>query len=258
MKPISDPAQVATLGTIMGIGAHPDDETFLMAGLMAAAVQNGQTVVCVTATKGEAGSQDEQKWPSETLGEVRAAELEQALRVIGVEHHHWLDYRDGCCHEADDGAAVAKLLPLIERYQPDTIITFPPDGITGHPDHMSVCRWARTACARFKGSKPCNFYYGVDTRERYERYMRAVDEKFNVYFNVDQPHLVPEAECDIVLALPEDLAHLKHQMLQAMPSQMEAMLITFGRDYMEKALGTEAFVRVDRDLPWAKPKKLFG
>ena len=46
---------VRSLGTILGVWAHPDDEAYLSAALMALAVQNGQRVVCVTATRGELG-----------------------------------------------------------------------------------------------------------------------------------------------------------------------------------------------------------
>ena len=60
---------MAELGTILGVWAHPDDETYLTAGLMARAADDGERVVCVTATKGEGGSWDEKRWPSETMGE---------------------------------------------------------------------------------------------------------------------------------------------------------------------------------------------
>ena len=46
----------AELGTVLGVWAHPDDEAFLTAGLMAAARENRQRVVCVTATLGERGT----------------------------------------------------------------------------------------------------------------------------------------------------------------------------------------------------------
>ena len=61
------------LGTILGVWAHPDDEGYLSAGIMAAAVDAGNRVMCVTATRGEAGSLDHGKWPPETLGAVREA-----------------------------------------------------------------------------------------------------------------------------------------------------------------------------------------
>ena len=43
------------LGTVLGVWAHPDDETYLTAGLMAQTVRRGDRVICVTATRGEEG-----------------------------------------------------------------------------------------------------------------------------------------------------------------------------------------------------------
>ena len=48
--------EIASLGTLLGIWAHPDDETLLTAGLMAACRDSGQRVVCVSATRGERGN----------------------------------------------------------------------------------------------------------------------------------------------------------------------------------------------------------
>ena len=59
------------LGTILGVWAHPDDDIYLTAGLMARAVRSGSRVVDVTATRGEGGSMDEERWPPGTMGEVR-------------------------------------------------------------------------------------------------------------------------------------------------------------------------------------------
>lgn len=255
MAIITSPAAVKALGTILGIWAHPDDESFMMAGLTAAAVHNGQTVVCVTATRGEKGSQNEEKWPPSTLGDVRAAELNQALGIIGVKDHYWLDYPDGGCHLVNEDEAVNRLLALIERHQPDTIITFPPDGITGHPDHIAVSGWARAACRQCKG-KRITLYYGADTQEHYDEFMRPIDEQFNVYFNVEKPHLVRAEDCDIVLELPPYLASIKNQVLEAMPSQTQLMFQTFGREHMQAALSTEVFISAEKDQPWAPPKKV--
>jgi hypothetical protein len=54
---------IKQLGTILFVAAHPDDESFLAGGILAAAVANGQTVVVYTATRGEAGVQDRNKCP---------------------------------------------------------------------------------------------------------------------------------------------------------------------------------------------------
>ena len=103
------------LGTILGVWAHPDDEAYLSAGLMARAVRNGSRVVCVTATRGEGGSMDEEAWPPERMGEVRTAELERCLRILGVQEHHWLDLPD--IDQTRSGALVALYRYLGEHFK---------------------------------------------------------------------------------------------------------------------------------------------
>src|SRR5947209_18653369 len=85
---------VQGLGTIVGVWAHPDDEAYLSAGLMAAAVEAGNRVVCVTATRGEHGTYDPESWPPERLARARERELLASLGAIGVREHDWLPYHD--------------------------------------------------------------------------------------------------------------------------------------------------------------------
>src|SRR5215210_4684470 len=82
------------LGTVLGVWAHPDDETYLSAGLMAAAVREGSRVVCVTATRGEGGSTDEVRWPHATLAAVRDRELLRSFEILGVSYQRFLDLPD--------------------------------------------------------------------------------------------------------------------------------------------------------------------
>src|SRR3990170_6532523 len=83
-----------TLGTILGVWAHPDDETYLTAGLMARAAREGDRVVCLTATRGEGGSMDHERWPPELMGEVRETELMRGLAILGVTEHLFLGFPD--------------------------------------------------------------------------------------------------------------------------------------------------------------------
>src|ERR1043166_7095291 len=108
------------LGTILGVWAHPDDETYLSAGLMASAVRDGRRVTCVTATRGELGSYDAERWATATLGKGREAELESSLRVLGVTDHRWLDYLDGSCNEVPEEEGIGRVVLLFEEVQPDT------------------------------------------------------------------------------------------------------------------------------------------
>ena len=75
---------VAELGTVLGVWAHPDDEAYLSAGLMALARDNGQRVVCVTATRGELGTPDPAAWPPDRLAAERTRELACSLAILGV------------------------------------------------------------------------------------------------------------------------------------------------------------------------------
>ena len=53
--------------------------------------------------------------------------------------HRWLDYPDGGCAAVDAEEAVARIAAIIDEVRPDTVLTFGPDGGTGHPDHIAVC-----------------------------------------------------------------------------------------------------------------------
>lgn len=241
---------VTNLGTILGVWAHPDDESFMIGGLLSMAAQNGQQVICVTATKGEKGVQDESKWPAATLADTRTHELENALDVLGIKNHHWLGYSDGGCADVDDVEAVNTISALIAQYKPDTIITFPPDGMTGHPDHQAVSRWAQAAAEK-SGSKP-QVYFAVQTQEAYDSFLHVMDEQFNVYFATDNPIFIPEAECDILIKLQPETAETKMQALKVQESQFSKMFDFLGDKGVEFAVGVEGLVKAENDHFWAK------
>ena len=242
MQQIKTADDIKQLGSILCVWAHPDDESFSCAGIMATAIQNGQGVACVTATKGEAGVQDESRWPAAKLGDIRAHEMDEALKCIGCHHHHWMSYADGHCHEVASQEAVAMITSLIEQYQPNTILTFGPDGMTGHTDHQTVSRWVDQA------TKDTNIkvYHAVEEEERYVEHMIEADEKFNIYFNIDKPPVFKLEDCDIAYKLPAEILAKKRQALQAMPSQTDRMFANTPINTMDAMLGLECFVLANR------------
>ena len=86
---------------MLSIWAHPDDETYLAGGVMAAAAARGQRVVCVSATAGECGTDDPVTWPPERLGRVRRWEAAAAMAVLGVREHRIIGLPDGRLTECD-------------------------------------------------------------------------------------------------------------------------------------------------------------
>jgi LmbE family N-acetylglucosaminyl deacetylase len=226
------------LGTILGVFGHPDDETYLAAALMARAARAGSRVVCVTATKGEGGSWDEKRWPSETMGEVRARELMESLAILGVKEHHWLDYVDGKCADVPPEEGAAKVERLLRDVEPDTVITFGPDGMTDHPDHKAVCAWT-TDAFRAAAKPGAKLYYAVATPEWVEEFGPRF-QKFNV-FAPGFPPTVQKEDAAIYYEVPKDLLDLKLKAIEKHVSQVEYMLRYFGEDFFREAHKVEMF-----------------
>lgn len=234
---------IKNLGTILGIWAHPDDESFCMGGMMACATSNGQRVACITATRGDAGkTADESKWPQSKLTKIRSDELEQALNILGVNEHYWLDYNDGELAQSDANKAVAEITALIDKVQPDSIFSFCKDGITGHNDHRTIHTWTKRAIEHSESS--ASLYCAVEIAERYNSDInKQADEAFNIYFNIDQPRLVPINELDLYFELPEDVHNKKLEALQAQASQTAKMFESnLGKSYIEIITRDEGFV----------------
>jgi hypothetical protein len=122
------------------------------------------------------------------------------LAVLGVREHWWLDYEDGKCAEAEAEAAV-RVREIVEAFRPDTILTFGPDGYTGHPDHRAMCRWTAQA-VRGLGRAVRVLWVAVEV-EQYEE-LREADEAANIFFEARRPPLVMSADCAIDFRLPAE------------------------------------------------------
>ena len=141
--------------------AHPDDEAFPVGGALATHTARGVQVRLITATLGEEG---EIRQPGaatrETLGQVRRVELARAVRILGLQDHVILHYRDSgmagdpanqhpqAFVNAPSTVVVERLVEEIRRYRPQVVLTFDPAGLYGHPDHIAIHEWATEAFHR--------------------------------------------------------------------------------------------------------------
>jgi LmbE family N-acetylglucosaminyl deacetylase len=229
------------LGTVLSIWAHPDDESYCCAGLMAAAVRAGNRVVCVTATRGELGSTDPSRWPpGRELADVRTKELAACLAEIGVTEHHWLDYPDGGCADVDESSAVARLREFVDAVQPDTVFTFGPDGGTYHPDHMAVSRWTTAAVA----DTGARLLYMTHTPEWNATITEHIDPSL-VMMADREPPAHPADACAIYEVLDGDLLDTKFRAMLRQESQVGPLLELLGPEKYRSMLAEEAF----RDAP---------
>jgi len=132
--------------TLMAIFAHPDDEAFGTGGMLAKYAHEGVEVHLVTATLGESGQLANPALVlTEPLHILREQELRCACAQYGIVNLHLLGYMDGQTAVVRPSAAVYKLVKLIRQYRPQVIVTFGPEGIYGHFDHLVVHRWASAA-----------------------------------------------------------------------------------------------------------------
>lgn len=122
--------------------AHPDDESFPIGGTLARYANRGVVVDLVVATRGEAGI------PGKPAGEtaiLREGELRRACAELGINPPRFLGFIDGQLAGLAEETGVMTIAAALDRLRPDVVVTFGPDGISGHPDHLAVSRWTTKA-----------------------------------------------------------------------------------------------------------------
>jgi LmbE family N-acetylglucosaminyl deacetylase len=125
--------------------AHPDDESLGTGGVLALAAEQGVETFLVTATRGERGRIGEERPGPEVAGPIRERELRGAAAVLGVREVVLLGYLDGELDRAAPHEAISKVAAGIRRLRPHVVVTFPPDGIYGHPDHVAISQFTGAA-----------------------------------------------------------------------------------------------------------------
>ena len=114
--------------------AHPDDESFAAGGTLAKYAHQDVQVILLCATRGEAGIQGVK--PEED-GDIRERELRQAAEHLGIEVY-FLGYQDGGLANTAPEMLLETIVCWIDLVQPQVILTFGPEGVSGHPDHVTI------------------------------------------------------------------------------------------------------------------------
>ncbi|MFD8543130.1 PIG-L deacetylase family protein [Streptomyces sp. NPDC059649] len=123
--------------SLLGVFAHPDDESLAAGGVLARHVAAGARTGVVTAT-----------WAA---GTQRAGELAEALRVLGAGEPRLLGYADARVPQSAPGRvpfveaplddAVRRLVAHLREFRPEVVVTHDGyGGLPGHPDHVHTHR----------------------------------------------------------------------------------------------------------------------
>ncbi|MBN1191623.1 MAG: PIG-L family deacetylase [Dehalococcoidales bacterium] len=137
-------------GTLVFIGAHPDDETFGIGATLASYAAAGVKVYYICATRGEAGEADPEFMEGyAATGDMRWAELQRAADVLGLSGLFYLGYRDSGMADTESNRhpealaaasleeVTGKIVKILRQLKPDVVITFDPVGGYRHPDHIA-------------------------------------------------------------------------------------------------------------------------
>lgn len=228
-------------GPILSVWAHPDDETYLAAGLMADAADAGTRVVCVSATAGELGTPDPVAWPPDRLGRLRRWENAAAMAVLGVREHRFLGLPDGGLAKVDAEHGTGIVEALIEEIAPGTIVTFAPHGMTFHPDHVAVSGWVTTAWRR--SGRRARLLHAVPDAALHAELATDL-ERWGVYMTDERPVPVPAGDQAVHLRLSGCALDRKLAALHAMASQTRPAVELMGDEGYAAQAAVEAFVEV--------------
>jgi LmbE family N-acetylglucosaminyl deacetylase len=144
--------------TLVTVHAHPDDESTSTGGILAHYALEGIRTVVVTCTNGELGDgpggvkPGQDSHDTKKVATIRLAELEKACRHLGVSDIELLGYHDSgmldwdykhrpnvFCNVPMESVAV-RISAVFQRYRPQVVVTYDPDGTYQHPDHVHAAR----------------------------------------------------------------------------------------------------------------------
>ncbi|AFZ66216.1 PIG-L deacetylase family protein [Deinococcus peraridilitoris] len=124
---------------------HPDDEVYGAGGTILEWTGEGHRVGLLTLTRGEKGRTLGLAASPEELATLRAAELRACLDVLGVQDHQQLAYPDGGLKNVLLEELALTVQNAVRRFRPQIVLTFPPNGSNGHPDHVATSAAVRAA-----------------------------------------------------------------------------------------------------------------
>ena len=128
--------------TLVAVFAHPDDEG-AAAPILARYAREGVQVYLVIATDGAQGGAHTSIPRGPELARVRSEEARCSADALGIHPPILLGFPDAQLgNYMEDRARLfqltARLQGELQRLRPDALITWGPDGATGHPDHRIV------------------------------------------------------------------------------------------------------------------------
>ena len=264
--------------TFLAVHAHPDDEASSSGGLYRLLADQGARTVLVTCTNGECGDAPDGAKPDadhhdgDEVAAIRAIELNNAVKILGIDRLVRLGYRDsgmkGWPQNNDPESfwatpvevAAAKLAETLMEERPQVIMTYNEHGFYGHPDHIQAHR-ITLAALKMIDYEPTLYFNAIPDsvmvmwRERWEQEDRERAEADAAKGIVREPDVPDPDEEEFEMGTPDDqisatidisaVNGAKFDALEAHVSQIgDSFWMKMGRERFIETMRTEWFVRV--------------
>jgi LmbE family N-acetylglucosaminyl deacetylase len=132
--------------------AHPDDESFGIAGTAMKLAAAGHATALLTLTRGDVGlwyGRERGSWTPAELAAERSKEWREAVTLIGFTHSRLLEWPDGGIASSPTERVTADVVQYIREIRPDVVCTFGPEGAgSEHDDHRAASFYAVRAFHR--------------------------------------------------------------------------------------------------------------
>lgn len=237
--------------SILVLGAHPDDET-TVAPLVLKYTRAGHTVHLLSITGGDKGYRPHAGVPSgASLAAVRAGEFACSARTLGAEDPFLLGCEDqGIAPLEPFWAAMERTRQVVNEVRPDVILTWGPDGITGHVDHR-VCSEIATVVfqeRRLLACDPKKLYYVAFPESALGAGPNPLARKHD-FLLVDDRFITTVVDCRETLE--EGLRAIDCHASQFRPERMEEL-----KGMYRRLLGGNAYLRLALStLPWPRERE---
>ena len=252
--------------TLMAVHAHPDDEASSTGGVLAAYSDQGVRTIVVTCTNGEFGDGPAGIKPGDDghdtadVAQRRIAELREACKHLGVTELELLGYHDSgmpdweyrnspeaFCNVPLENV-IDRIGALIEKYQPQVVITYDPDGAYQHPDHVHAARAAIGAVE--KTGVPAKLYLtamrGSEWQKIFEALRAAGEDVPEWELSDEERRQIEESEARITTEVDiTSVLDRKRDALMAHASQItDSWFSKIPPDVVQSAFCREWFIRV--------------
>jgi LmbE family N-acetylglucosaminyl deacetylase len=252
--------------TLMAVHAHPDDEASSTGGVLATYSGQGIRTVIVTCTNGEFGDAPGGVKPggdghdAQEVAQLRLAELRESCKILEVSDLELLGYHDSGMPDWDYkdrpeafcniplADVAARIGGLIERYRPQVVVTYDPEGPYQHPDHVHASA-AAVAAAAATGI-PAKLYFTAMRSSDWQKIWQAlrdlgedVPDMSRISPQMREQMAQTEARITTTIDIRPVLSRKRDALLAHSSQISESWFSKLPADIGEAAFGRESFIR---------------